>query len=78
MKTIKLEDYDLELILEWAEVVESHINEDTKIEDDEGLSQKFAEYVLNRTKELKQKLEKIYYADDNDTGADGEAFRSHA
>ena len=37
-----------------------HVTEDTKIEDDEGLSQQFAEYVLNRTKELKQKLEKIY------------------
>ena len=60
MKTIELEDYDLELILEWAEVAEAHLTEDTKIEDDEGLSQKFAEHVLNRTKELKQKLEKIY------------------
>lgn len=60
MKAVILEDYDLELILEWAEVAEFHIKEDTKIDDDEGLSQEFAEYILNRTKELKQKLEKIY------------------
>lgn len=60
MKTIELEDDDIELILEWAEVVEAHIIEDTKIEGDEDLSQRFAEFVLFRTKELKQKLEKIY------------------
>lgn len=60
MKTVILEDDDLELILGWAEVTEFHIKEDTKLGDDEELSQEFAEYILIRTKELKQKLEKIY------------------
>ena len=64
MKTIELEDYDLELILDWAETAEETLQKDLdeSWESEEGYSY-FAESKLRDTKELKQKLEKIYEND---------------
>ena len=61
MKTVILEDYDLELILEWAEVAEEALKKDLdeSWESDEGYSY-FIESKLNDTRKLKQILEKIY------------------
>lgn len=61
MKTVILEDYELELILEWAETSESALKRDLddSWESDEGYSY-FAENKLSETRKLKQKLQKIY------------------
>lgn len=67
MKTIELEDDELELILEWAETAEESLKRDLdeSWECEEGYSY-FAESKLRDTKELKQKLEKIYENDRTD------------
>lgn len=61
MKTIELKDYDLELILEWAETSEESLKRDLEEswESDEGYSY-FAEGKLRDTRDLKQRIEKIY------------------
>lgn len=63
MKTIELEDDELETIIECVGIARDYWNEEAAIafsEDIEGLALPFAQNRLRKTLDLELKLEKIY------------------